>query len=320
MSTLRTSYAVTIVSLLALGCGDDDSMMMAGDSGMTDPDGGMGTDAGDVDSGPIATPTDCDRYCDVVTASCSGANAQFPSRADCVSYCNEAGWPLGTEGAMSGNSIECRIYHAGVAAGDPATHCPHSGATGDGVCGSVDFRTDAAGDYTRVDRMGMPAVSTALVSSAMKNAYNDADPEDDAALTFAGDLIANLTAIHAALDDDLVGAGLTPCSMTEMVSGLPECLGQEVAPGVTVASLVLPDTLHIDPSGAPGFPNGRALADPVIDVTLAVILLELGSGTCGGAPCSAVTLAGLPLNPAQNDVAGGDFLDAFPYLQPAHTP
>jgi hypothetical protein len=73
------------------------------------------------------------------------------------------------------------------------------------------------------------------------------------------------------------------------------------------APLVLPDTLKVDTANPAGFPNGRALADPVIDVTLAVLLLDLSVH-------SATDLVGA-LNPATNDVA---FLTEFPYVAPAH--
>ena len=315
----RSFLVVFAASALAAGCGDDDGMTPADagrDTGMVIPDGG-GTDSGGTDAGPTdaGMATDCDRYCDAVLANCTGDNAQYDDRADCVDYCSGAGLPVGTAGEMAGNTLECRIYHANFAGSsmDPVTHCPHAGPTGAEVCGTVGFRADAPSAYTRVDRMGMPAVSTALVGAAMKNAYNDADPADDAALTFATELITNLTGLHALLDDDLTGASLTPCSMVDMVGGLPECLGQNYAPGKTVASLVLPDTLHIDPSAGAGFPNGRTLPDPVIDVTLSVILLDLESTMCGGMPCAATTLVGT--NPTMNDVA---FLTTFPYLAPPH--
>lgn len=84
------------------------------------------------------------------------------------------------------------------------------------------------------------------------------------------------------------------------------CLQQEVAPGVTVADLVVPDTLTLDLSAPAGFPNGRLLPDPVIDVTLAVIFLDLSEH-------SPATLAGLPLNPPMNDVA---YRPDFPFLAP----
>ncbi|MBA4766603.1 MAG: DUF4331 family protein [Porphyrobacter sp.] len=74
------------------------------------------------------------------------------------------------------------------------------------------FRSDAASAYTRVDRMGMPAVSTALIGSSQKNAYNDANPADDADGDFVPELSAQLTGLTNALADDLIGAGLTPCA------------------------------------------------------------------------------------------------------------
>ncbi|RVQ65175.1 DUF4331 domain-containing protein [Croceicoccus ponticola] len=85
------------------------------------------------------------------------------------------------------------------------------------------------------------------------------------------------------------------------------CLTQEVAPGVSVASLVVPDTLTLDLAAASGFPNGRRLPDQVIDVTLAVIFLDLGVH-------SATTLAGVPVNPPGNDV---QYRPVFPYLAAA---
>ena len=55
-----------------------------------------------------------------------------------------------------------------------------------------------------------------------------------------------------------------------------------------------------------GFPNGRQLTDPVIDVTLALILLDLGVH-------DVTTLIGV--NPTENDRA---FLRRFPYLARPH--
>ena len=51
---------------------------------------------------------------------------------------NKLAWPAGSEGA--GNTLSCRIKHAGLAAGSPTnatTHCPHAGPTGAGVCGTL---------------------------------------------------------------------------------------------------------------------------------------------------------------------------------------
>lgn len=155
------------------------------------------------------------------------------------------------------------------------------------------FAADAPSAYTRVDRMGMPAINTAVITS--KDAYNAADPADDAAGMFVKEIVASLTGLHAALDDDLAGLKLTPCIADDT------CVSQ-------AAPLVVPDTLSIDTAGAAGFPNGRTLPDPVMDVTLAVVLLDLSVHPVD-------LFATLPLNPTANDLA---FDSAFPYLAAAH--
>jgi hypothetical protein len=309
MNKLNYIFAAMALSGMVLaGCGDDDGPTDVGTDTNTPTDSAMDTNAADVSVD--TTPSgDCVRYCAALETNCSTV-PQYADSAACESYCAGAGWPVGTVGEMAGNTIECRIYHAGVpAAGDAAMHCPHAGPSGSTVCGSVDYRTDAAADYTRVDRLGMPAISTALVSSANKNDYNDGGPANDAALDFAVDLLTNIEGLHTALDDDLTGLSLVPCS-TVVGTTYMVCVEQEVAAGVSVLSLVVPDTIQIDGSGTAGFPNGRMLADQVMDVTLAIILLDL---TATGQ--DATTFAGLPLNPAANDVA---FNANFPYLAPAH--
>ena len=111
-------------------------------------------------------------------------------------------------------------------------------------------------------------------------------------------------------DDDDDDFGMTPVPAPAPAPAptldAGQCLNQEVAPGVTVANLVVPDVLNIDPSSPAGFPNGRLPSDPVIDVTLAVIFLELGADGQ-----NALTLANLPLNPPENDRA---FNASFPFL------
>lgn len=74
------------------------------------------------------------------------------------------------------------------------------------------FRTDAPSAFVRVDRMGMPAVATALIGSDQKIPYNDASPAVDATGEFVPELVEQLTGLTNALADDLTGAGLTPCA------------------------------------------------------------------------------------------------------------
>jgi cysteine-rich repeat protein len=91
---------------------------------------------GDVGADPADTtqclPT-CENYCDLMLATCDAGNQQYASIAECLETC--ADFPAGTAGATDGDSLACRMYHLGVATTtDPATHCPHAGPTGDGVC------------------------------------------------------------------------------------------------------------------------------------------------------------------------------------------
>ncbi len=173
--------------------------------------------------------------------------------------------------------------------GIDSTGDPMEESTG-GDGGGFMFDETPPEDMVQADRMGMPAINTAVISS--KDEYNGAGPADDIAGTYVDEIVANVQGLHDALDDDLTGAGLVPCATMD-------CVNQ-------AAPLVVPDVLSIDPAAAAGFPNGRTPADPVIDVTLAVVLLDL---TAEGQ--DAATLAGLPLNPPANDV---EFLADFPYL------
>jgi hypothetical protein len=298
--------------LTIVACSSDDPPANSSSSGNT-TSGGSTTSSGGSSSGGGTTSssssgvvsTPCSSYCDTMVSACKGGNAQYADKADCVSYCEGAKWDPGVAGAQDGNSLACRVYHVGVAAMmAPEVHCPHAGPSGGDVCGSIKFET--TGDFVRVDRMGMPAVATALIGAADRNAYNDSPlgSESD-----ASKFIASLTAIHTALDADIRMRNLVPCSMSTNVNNLPECLGQEYAPGKKVADLVTPyDAIRLDLAAPSGFPNGRQLQDQVIDVTLAVLLLKLGAGTQ-----DATTLAKVPLNPAKNDK---DFVATFPYLAP----
>lgn len=77
---------------------------------------------------------------------------------------------------------------------------------------SFDFRTDPDSAYVAVDRMGMPAVATALIGSSQKNPYNDANPSADAAGQFQAEETALLTGLFNGIGDDLQTLGLRLCA------------------------------------------------------------------------------------------------------------
>lgn len=140
------------------------------------------------------------------------------------------------------------------------------------------------------DMMGMPAINTALVGTTRKESYNKTNLAAQTAGLWVPEFTTRLNALHAGLDDDLTGLMLTPAATSESL--------EQGGP------LVIPDTVKINTMQAAGFPNGRRLQDQVIDLTLAVLLLDLDVH-------AVTTFAGLPLNPGANDKA---FLTEFPYL------
>lgn len=117
----------------------------------------------------------------------------------------------------------------------------------------------------QLDRVGNPAVSTALIPSDLKDRYNQVTPARDAP-EFAGPIVASLQSLGTS--DENIGV---------------------------LASVAVPDVLTIDVTQASGFPNGRGLADDVIDTLFFFIFNDSG---------------------VSDGVDGNDapFSDTFPYL------
>lgn len=77
---------------------------------------------------------------------------------------------------------------------------------------SFDFRTDPDSAFVSVDRMGNPAVATVLISSAMRNTYNDSSQSADIAGNFRSEEVSGLTNFFNAIGDDLTTLGLKICA------------------------------------------------------------------------------------------------------------
>jgi plastocyanin/tartrate dehydratase beta subunit/fumarate hydratase class I family protein len=89
---------------------------------------------GDPCAAAAPAPT-CADYCKVISANCTGDNAQYGDEAKCVKFCTDSKLAAGTAADKAGNTIGCRTYHAGAAKDDANLHCPHAGPTGGDVCG-----------------------------------------------------------------------------------------------------------------------------------------------------------------------------------------
>ena len=105
---------------------------------------------------------------------------------------------------------------------------------------------DASG--AQFDRMGRPAINTALIPDNLKDSFNAGNPTTDVS-TF-GSVVANT----------LTALGNPP----ETISAL---------------SFILPDVNTFDTSKTSGFPNGRELEDDVIDTEFGLILKNAGVTT-----------------------------------------
>lgn len=131
---------LSVGSLFALGaCGDDEtttttttsSTAGSGGDASSSTTGGMGGSGGA--GGGNADV--CETYCIDIMANCIGENAQYTNTETCVETCKALPQD-GMASATTGNSIQCRTYHAGSPAKmDPAMHCTHAGPGGAGACG-----------------------------------------------------------------------------------------------------------------------------------------------------------------------------------------
>jgi hypothetical protein len=142
---------------------------------------------------------------------------------------------------------------------------------------------------TQIDRMGRPAINTVFIPNnpfepagsepSQKNAFNAGEPSNDQ-MNFRGEVVDTLTLLYSLND------GMDP----DLSDDAPTIQG--------LADFLLPDILTVDTSSTAGFPNGRQLADDVIDVELGLITEGLITSDC-----------------VANDSA---FSTSFPYLAPAN--
>lgn len=143
----------------------------------------------------------------------------------------------------------------------------------------------------QVDRMAIPAINTALIPTAQKDAFNAAVPATDAAgfqTTVENQDQGLRTAVNAVLDPAIGAEDGGPAGNLTAAQ---------------VADFVMPDVVTIDTTQPVQFTNGRRLQDDVIDTALKLVLNRSHA---------AITDA-----ISANDVA---FLSAFPYFAPPHQP
>ena len=87
-------------------------------------------------SGGSLCGTWCENYCYLAMLNCTGANQLYADLPECMDACKL----LPDDGAAndtSGDTVQCRIYHLGLAGSGPDAddiHCPHGSTDGGSVC------------------------------------------------------------------------------------------------------------------------------------------------------------------------------------------
>lgn len=149
---------------------------------------------------PKPLTPNCEDYCKITAAACSGPLAQYESDKQCMDVCGAL--EPGTNDDQKGNTVGCRRYHAFNASLGPENHCSHAGPTGDGHCGdaapiSADHQTSgncesyctllaAACPSEFADEMGTPedcvAACVALPEAGPDKKYSLANAEGSTGL------------------------------------------------------------------------------------------------------------------------------------------
>jgi hypothetical protein len=199
------------------------------------------------------------------------------------------------------NAVALQVPRKWVAKGHDAQENPIIGTW------STTSRKSVGGSYRQVSRLGMPLVNEVVLPLKVKDAFNASKPTDDvAALDYVTNpelpkLIEAVYGIPAPETprNDLVSVFLTG------VEGINKPAGkitpsEQLRLNMSTPVTENPDRLGVIGGDNQGFPNGRRLADDVVDIALQVV-----EGELVGNPNDL----GDGVN--RNDV---EFSDTFPYL------
>jgi hypothetical protein len=186
-----------------------------------------------------------------------------------------------------------------------------------------------AGDFVQVSRLGQPLINEVIIPLGQKDSWNRSDPEDDSSFVqqylkpeFPG--LVNL--LYPALPDAPV-TGRTDL-VTVLLTGIPgvNSPGTGKQADLLRLNMMIPTTSKdpnaVDRLGAlagqfDGYPNGRRLADDVVDIEVRALACGYGDilhnalGLCNLSPNNI-----LGDGVDKNDVP---FLTSFPYVATPHS-
>ncbi|MGH7731890.1 MAG: DUF4331 family protein [Candidatus Eiseniibacteriota bacterium] len=183
---------------------------------------------------------------------------------------------------------------------------------------NADGSVTHSGPRVQVSRLGMPLVNEVVIPLQDKDKFNGSEPTNDLA-NFAGYVV---DPEPARLLNLLYGINVPPVPRSDIVAvfatgvaGLNQPAG--VTPGEMLRlNMVIPPAsepkrLGVLAGDVAGFPNGRRLADDVVDIELRVVAGVLVDG---------FNIA--PNNQLGDGIDANDrpFLPYFPYVAPPHNP
>lgn len=170
-----------------------------------------------------------------------------------------------------------------------------------------------AGRWVQVSRLGIPLVNEVLIPLGKKDRWNSTLPKDDGAAGFFDNILdPELTKLLPTLYPGVFNSGNIPQGGAANRPDLVALVTGQLA-GLSAANALPPaDLLRINVASAPGaaFPNGRQLADDVVDTeiqVLAGVFLD-SDGIIDG--------TGVPYSALRDGVnaTDGTLLSVFPYV------
>ena len=198
-----------------------------------------------------------------------------------------------------------------------------------------DGTKDGHGPWVQVSRLGNPLVNEVLIPLGQKDYWNRSEPEDDSQFEHfytSPELGGVVNLIYPALQDiDTTGradlkaillTGVGPLNFTSNTDADLLRLNTAIKPGANgacpggSASSAAQDRLGVLAGDFCGFPNGRRLADDIVDIELRAVAQGYGPILAGA--------LGLP-DKRPNDLVGDGvdtndvpFTSAFPYVASPH--
>jgi hypothetical protein len=183
---------------------------------------------------------------------------------------------------------------------------------------NADGTVSTSGDARQVSRLGMPLVNEVVIPLGSKDKFNASEPINDVANFGAFVVDPELARLFNAIYGVKVPAAPRNDLVTVFATGVPG-LNQPagVAPAemlrlnMTIPPAAKPNRFGVIAGDLAGFPNGRRLADDVVDIEERVVAGVLVDG---------FNIA--PNNQLGDGIDANDkpFLPYFPYVAPPHDP